>query len=195
MVFMVLLPSCMVMRTSEKGYQPVRTVQNGTAFEAILIAEGSGSALAVSAMVVGGGAVSLKGPYRLQLVAYGLPGDHRTFHIRSVTLRTAKGWTTMLEPRHIAGSAVFARGEHAGEVVSRRTATKAFAWKPDVHGAISVEVDAEIVRGARTTREKLTFLFTPADTVKLESFFIPWEIKKSIWKETREHPITAWQQP
>jgi hypothetical protein len=186
------LSSCMVMRTAEKGYPPERQVKDGTAFEAELLAEGQGPGLAVSAMVVGGGATSLFGPYRLQLTAYGHEGVHQTFEIRKFRFRFTNGQSFEFGPEHISGSPVFRVGQYRGEVVAVRKATKVFAADPKKEGTVTVEADVVVrtVKGVR--QETLCFVFPPMEAVKWESVNVPWEIKKAIWKEGREHPVSAW---
>jgi len=186
------LSSCMVMRTAEKGYEPVRSVQNGTAYQAELVAEGQGPGLAVSAMVVGGGATSIFGPYRFQVTAIGRQGIHQTFEIRKVRFRSASGQTFEFGPEFIHGSAIFLSGEYRDEVVAVLKARKVFSADPKAEGTLTVEVDAVVRTVNGPQKVTLRFVFAPKEAVKWDSVNVPWEIKKSIWKEKREHPITAW---
>jgi hypothetical protein len=186
------MTSCMVMRTAEKGYQPTRLVQNGTAYEAELLAEGQGPGLAVSAMVVGGGATSLFGPYRLQVTAIGKAGIHQTFEIKKFRFRFASGQAFEFGPEHIRGRPVFAAGPYKGEVVAVFKSWKVFSADPKAEGTLTVEADVVVRTVNGPQKGTLRFVFTPSETVKWESINVPWEIKKSIWKEEREHPISAW---
>lgn len=186
------MSSCMIMRTAEKGYQPTRVVQDGTAFEAVMLAEGEGPGLAVSAMVIGGGAVSLFGPYRLQITAYGYEGLHQTFEIRRFRFRFANGQAFDFGPEFMRTSTRFVRGEFKGEVVAVRKAWKVFDAKPKVDGAVTVEADVVILTTKGRKEGTLKFAFTPSETVKVESINVPWEVKRAIWKDSREHPVSAW---
>lgn len=186
--------SCMFLRTAEKGYRPVRTVQGETAYEAELTPEGQGGGLAVSAMVVGGGATSVFGPYRLQVTAVGREGVHRSFEIRRVRFRFGNGQTFVFGPEALRGSAVFKPGTYRGEVKAIRRAAQVFAADPKKEGTVTVEMDA-LVRTSKGDRaQTLRFVFTPEEWVRWESINIPWEIKKAIWKESREHPVTSWRE-
>ncbi len=188
------MSSCMIMRTSEKGYAPVRIVQDGTAFEGQLVAEGPGKgpALAVSAMVVGAGAVSLDGPYRLEITAFGHDGQHQRFDIREYRFRFANGQTFTFGARDMRGSPLFKPGEFRNEVVAVRKAAKIFNGETEPDRTTTVEVDAVIRTSTGSQSGMLRFVFQPLDSVKMEYFNIPWEIKKAISKDKREHPITAW---
>ncbi|MEX1119453.1 MAG: hypothetical protein WEB60_11740 [Terrimicrobiaceae bacterium] len=182
------------MRTSESGYAPVRIVQDGTAFEGALVAEGPGKgpALAVSAMVVGAGAVSLSGPYRLEITAFGLEGQHQRFDIREFRFRFANGQNFTFGARDMRGSPLFKPGGFRNEVVAIRKAGKIFNGETEADRTTTVEVDAVIRTRAGSRSNTLRFVFQPSDSVKVEFFNIPWEIKKAISKERREHPITVW---
>ncbi len=184
--------SCMIMRTAEKGYQPVRLVQEGTAFEAVMVPEGAGGGLAVSAMVIGGGAVSLFGPYRLEITAYGHAGQHRTFVIEKLRFRSENGKVIALTRERLGGSPIFVPGEYQGEVKAVGTTRGTVTWKSEEEGVLTVEADVVLHVGQETRRGTLKFLFVPSDTVKLEAINVPWEIKRAIWKDSREHPISSW---
>lgn len=188
------LSSCMILRTSEKGYAPVRIVKDGTAFEAALVAEGPGKgpALAVSAMVVGAGAVSLDGPYRLEITAFGHEGQHQRFDISKFSFRFTNGQSFTFGPRDMRGSPLFRPGDYRDEVVAVRKAAKIFHGETESDRTTTVEVDAVIRTNTGSQSNTLRFVFQPLDSVKMEYFNIPWEIKKAISKDKREHPITAW---
>jgi len=188
------MSSCMVMRTSENGYTPVRIVQDGTAFEGQLVAEGPGKgpSLAISAMVVGGGAVSLSGPYRLEIAAFGHEGQHQRFDIRQFRFRFANGQSFTFGAKDMRGSPLFKPGEFRNEVVAVRKAAKIFNAEPKTDRTATVEVDAVIRTSTGSQANMLRFVFEPVDSVKVEFLNIPWEIKKAIFKDRREHPITAW---
>jgi hypothetical protein len=186
------LCSCMVMRTQEKGYGTVRTVQDGTAFEAVMLPEGESGGMALSAMVVAAGAMNVHGPYRLQVTAYGRQGEHLTFEIRQVRIRSATGRTFGLSSRQMGGSPLFVPGEWQGEVKAVRTARGVIPWDPETQGRITVEVDVTIRTTSASRSGTLRMEFLPIDAVKVEAVNVAWEVKKSIWKEAREHPISAW---
>ncbi len=187
------LGSCMVMRTAETGYPPARIVQDGAAYEGALMAEGAGSALAVSAMIVGGGSVSLTGPYRPQITAYGFEGVHRRFDIRSLRIRFPDGKTHVFGPEQILGSPWFSKGDFQGEAVAVRRLARVFSTPPlRGEGPVIMEADALLDTKDGRRREKLKFAFTPGNSVHWENVNIPWEIKKSLWRPRREHPVTAW---
>lgn len=192
-VLAVSFSSCMIMRTSEKGYQPVRLVKNGTAYEAELLAEGADGGLAVSAMIIGAGAANLHGPYRLQFTAYGREGEHRLFDINEVRIRSDRGQTARLGRDQVMGSPVFRPGEWRGEVKAVRPMRGLISCDPKKEGRIAVDADVRIHARDRIRRDTLHVVFEPRQAVKLESINVLWEIKKSFWKESREHPVTAWQ--
>lgn len=192
LVFAFAGSSCMIMRTAEKGYEPVRLVQDGTAFEAVMVPEGAGAGLAVSAMVIGGGAVNLFGPYRLQVTAYGHAAQHRTFVIEKLRFRSEKGKVIALTRERIGGMPIFRPGEFRGEVTAVGTTRGTVTWKSEEEGTVTVEADVEIRFDRETKRGTLKFVFVPSDTVKVEAVNVPWEIKRAIWKDTREHPVSAW---
>lgn len=183
------------MRTAEEGYHPVRAVQEGTAYEAMLLPEGEDGGMALSAMVVAAGAMSVHGPYRLQITAYGRQGEHLFFDIHRVRIRSATGRAFLLTAGQMGGSPVFLPGEWKGEVKAVRTARGVIPWDPKTQGAVSVEADVTVRTTAGTRSGTLRFGFEPMETVKVEAVNVAWEIKKSIWKETRDHPISAWTGP
>ncbi len=182
----------MVLRTDETGYAPVRLVQGETAFEAQMVAEGEGPGLSVSAMIVAGGSVSLFGPYRFQFKAYGREESHRALEVRRFRMRFADGQAYQFGPEYLRGRSLFVPGEYRGELVAERKAWKVFKANPKLDGPVTVEVDAVIQTTKQSRAETLKFVFQPSETVKTEFINVPWEIKRSIWKDEREHPVSAW---
>ena len=187
------LSSCMVLRTSERGYYPTRFVSDGTAFEGEMLAEGCDTSFALSAMVVAAGAAGIHEPYRLQITAYGIPGKHLTFEIKEIRALSDGGKKLVLREGDIGGSPLFVGGDWKGEVVSARTAKGLIPWKSQEEGRIRIEADIIIGVDAGERRGTLKFIFEPRKDARVETAVIPWEIKKAIWKESREPPITAWE--
>lgn len=187
------LSSCMVMRTSEDGYRPARAVVDGTAYEARLLAEGGGNGLALSAMVVAAGAVSVHGPYRFEVEAHGFPGRHLSFDVREVRLRAADGKTATLGRGQFGGSLLFEPGPWKGEVRAMRTARRLIPWEASEAGRVTAEADVTVRTREGRRDATARFVFVPVKETRMEAVNVADEIRKSVWKETREHPVTAWE--
>ncbi|MFV0338760.1 MAG: hypothetical protein ACK5LK_11035 [Chthoniobacterales bacterium] len=188
----MFLNACMVMRLDEEGYVPAKSVSKGTAYLAEMMPEGAGAVFSASAMVIGGGSAKVFGPYRFRMTAFGRKGEHLMLRVYALRFRSATGRKIYLGMDQLAGAPLFVQGEYRDEVQSVYEVRGVIKWKPEEQGTLYGEADVEVTTIHGIEKSTVKFVFDPLDKVRVDAVNVPWEIKRSIWKDRREHPITAW---
>ncbi|MFV0415724.1 MAG: hypothetical protein ACK5NG_05090 [Chthoniobacterales bacterium] len=182
----------MIMRLDEEGYVPAKTVSAGTAYLGEMMPEGTGPVISASAMVIGGGSAKLFGPYRFRLTAFGTKGEHLMLRVKALRFKTVTGRKIVLGPNQLSGAPLFVDAEFRDEVQSVYETRGVIKWKPEEQGVVHAEADVEVTTPRGIQKSTAKFVFDPMDKVRVDSVNVPWEIKRAIWKDRREHPITAW---
>jgi len=187
---LALLPSsCIYLRTTAQTYQATQTAPEvgGARFRAEFIPRGSESSVAVSAMIVGGAAVTENGPYQLRLHAFGRTGEQLWFRVTRFVLTVPGRLNAPMEPRAFEGRADFTPAQAAGVTrASLLFGTRIHINTDHKDKEVHIEADVEVMQQGRIRRGTIRIPMKLAQTARGESFFVPSEIVRSFRSEKLE---------
>lgn len=183
------LSSCLYMRTTSQAFEatvPAPQVA-GAAFRAEFIPRGSEAGMTVSAMVLGGAAITENGPYQLRLHAFGQKGDQKWFRVTRFVLTVPGRLSAPMEGKGFEGSVPF---ESLADGSPNTRASLLFGTRVHINTAehrdkeVVIEADVEVMGRSGLVRGRLSIPMKRTKAARGESIFIPREIAKSFRKET-----------
>lgn len=183
------LASCLYTRTTSQVFEatvPPPEV-GGAAFRAEFIPRGSEAGMTVSAMVLGGAAITENGPYQLRLHAFGQKGDQTSFRVTRFVLTVPGRLNAPMEGKAFEGSVPFASLPNDAQTTraSLLFGTRIFintAEKRDKE--VIIEADVEVTRRSGRVRGTLRIPMKRTKSSRGESIFIPQEIARSFRGQT-----------
>jgi hypothetical protein len=183
------LASCLYTRTTSQVFQASGAAPEvgGAGFGAEFIPRGSEAGMTVSAMVVGGAAITENGPYQLRLHAFGQKGDHASFRVTRFVLTVPGRFSAPMESKAFEGSVPF---ESLPNDPQRTRASLLFGTRIHVNTAenrdkeVVIEADVEVVRRTGRVRGTLRIPMKRTKTSRGKTIFIPREIVKSFRGQT-----------
>jgi hypothetical protein len=182
------LTSCLHLRTTSQTFEsstPAPEV-GGAKFRAEFIPRGSEASVAVSAMVLGGAAITENGPYQLRLHAFGQKGEQSGFRVTRFLLIVPGRLNAPMEKRAFEGSTPFQTISTTGHTrASLLFGTKIHINTAEHHDKeILIEADVEVMRRSRLVRGTIRLPMQRTKSSRSENHFIPAEIVKSFREET-----------
>jgi len=158
----------------------------GAKFRAEFIPRGSEAGVTVSAMVLGGAAITENGPYQLRLHAFGQKGEQQWFRVTRFVLSVPGRINAPMEKRAFEGSMPFENLAAGG--LTR--ASLLFGTKIHINTRehrdkeVIIEADVEVMRRGSLVRGTIRLPMQRVKSARGESHFIPAEIVKSFREET-----------
>lgn len=183
------LSSCLYMRTTSQAFEatvPAPKVA-GAAFRAEFIPRGSEAGMTVSAMVLGGAAITENGPYQLRLHAFGQKGDQKWFRVTRFVLTVPGRLSAPMEGKGFEGSVPF---ESLADESPYTRASLLFGTRVHINTAehrdkeVVIEADVEVMGRSGLVRGRLSIPMKRTKASRGESIFIPREIAKSFRGQT-----------
>ncbi|MBE7494058.1 MAG: hypothetical protein HS117_03895 [Verrucomicrobiaceae bacterium] len=183
----LMQPACIYLRSTRQTYESVTPPPEagGALFRAEFIPRGSEASMTVTAMVVGGAAITENGPYQLRLHAFGRPGDHRWFRVTRFELRVPGRLHAPMERRAFEGQTAFEATQTAGITrASLLFGTRVFINTEHKDQEVVIEADVEVMRRRSLSRGTIRIPLRKTGTARGESLFIPTEIARSFRAQT-----------
>jgi hypothetical protein len=183
------LNSCIYTRTTSQVFEATGDAPEvgGAAFRAEFIPRGSEAGMTVSAMVLGGAAITENGPYQLRLHAFGQKSDQTSFRVTRFVLTVPGRLNAPMESKAFHGSVPFeslpndAQNTRASLLFSTRIFINT-AEKRDKE--VIIEADVEVTRRSGRVRGTLRIPMKRTKSSRDESIFIPQEIARSFRGQT-----------
>lgn len=181
---LVCLPSCVHLFTSRIEYTTTSPAPRvgGSAFRAEFIPTSADSSVALSAMVIGGAAVTEFGPYQMRLHAFGQAGDHRWFEIKRLRLSGPDQFDAPMEPRGFEGRAEFKPTQTTGSTRASLLLGPHIHLDEKKQRDIVLEADVALMRHSGMTRGTIRIPLSLSKTKRRESTFILAE----LWHDLRQ---------